>query len=272
MKENDAKATLLAHCGAEMMSRDELQEIPLPESTRTHKPIAHHRFVETLEEALSMRSLAITRDEYAVSKDGMKMFGVMDLDAEFTGCRFSIGLRNSNDKSMRLGLTAGLRVLVCDNMAFSGDFTPLSQKHSKSLELSDAISIAVDRIHRSFEPLKANVNAMKQQKLLEPEAKLLIYEAFVENRIRGIPMRLLNSVHKHFFESEYSEFQDSNLWSLSNAFTSSFKGLRPMKQFEITAKLGSFMNSLSSNNTGASSSRAIPDFGFLIPKSAEATA
>jgi len=40
--------------------------------------------------------------------------------------RFSIGIRNSNDKSIRLGLTAGLRVFVCSNMAFSGDFTPVT--------------------------------------------------------------------------------------------------------------------------------------------------
>jgi hypothetical protein len=38
--------------------------------------------------------------------------------------RFSIGIRNSHDKSLRLGLTAGLRVFVCSNMAFSGEFSP----------------------------------------------------------------------------------------------------------------------------------------------------
>jgi len=38
----------------------------------------------------------VVRDEYAVSEDGMKMFGVLDLETSFDGCRFSIGLRNSN--------------------------------------------------------------------------------------------------------------------------------------------------------------------------------
>jgi hypothetical protein len=40
--------------------------------------------------------------------------------------RLSIGLRNSHDKSMRLALTCGYRVFVCSNMAFSGDFTPVT--------------------------------------------------------------------------------------------------------------------------------------------------
>ncbi|MBZ5492139.1 MAG: hypothetical protein LAO76_14505 [Acidobacteriia bacterium] len=46
--------------------------------------------------------------------------------------RFSIGIRDSHDKSIRLGLTAGLRVFVCSNMAFSGDFTPVIMLHSRA--------------------------------------------------------------------------------------------------------------------------------------------
>jgi hypothetical protein len=72
------------------------------------------------------------------SKDGMKMFGVLDLGALLIpGCRFAI--RNSHDKSMRLGLTIGARVLVCMNIAFHGDFQPLLAKHSKSFSLVDAM-------------------------------------------------------------------------------------------------------------------------------------
>jgi hypothetical protein len=41
-------------------------------------------------------------EEYAVSPDGAKMFGVLDLETQMEGCRFSIGIRNSQDKSIRL--------------------------------------------------------------------------------------------------------------------------------------------------------------------------
>jgi hypothetical protein len=44
----------------------------------------------------------VVKEEYAVSKDGMKMFGVVDLDTGMPGCRFSIGIGNSHDRSMRL--------------------------------------------------------------------------------------------------------------------------------------------------------------------------
>jgi hypothetical protein len=38
----------------------------------------------------------------------MKMFGVLDLDTGMHGCRFSIGVRNAHDKSMRLAMTVPL--------------------------------------------------------------------------------------------------------------------------------------------------------------------
>jgi hypothetical protein len=41
-------------------------------------------------ETLGFRHLGIVHDEYAVSPDGMKMFGVLDLATEMQGCRASI--------------------------------------------------------------------------------------------------------------------------------------------------------------------------------------
>lgn len=238
---NNTGSTLIAHCGTRKVTREELQTIPVPAGTRTHQPLSHYQIVEVLEEALSYRYLKVVRDEYALSPDGMRMFGLMDLNSEFDGCRFSIGLRNSNDKSMRLALTAGLKVAVCDNMMFSGDFNPLLHKHTRNLELSDAIALAVDRIHRNFLPLQAKVSEMKKINLSDEMSKVIIYNAFVDKRVKGLPRHLLPQVHEHYFEPKYEEFEARSLWSLSNAFTSAFKNLLPVKQFEVTARLGSFM-------------------------------
>src|SRR3954451_2888454 len=185
------QSTLIAHCGARKVTRDELMTIPMPESTRTHQPLSHFEIVEVLEEALSFRHLSVVRDEYAVSADGMKMFGVMDLDNEFEEGRFSIGLRNSNDKSMRLALTAGYRVFVCDNMAFSGDFTPLLHKHSAKFHLRDAIAIAVDRIHRGLGTLADQIKEMRSFRLTDNDARLMIYGAFMEKAIKGVPRHMM---------------------------------------------------------------------------------
>ena len=103
------------------LTREELGRVATPAGTATHKPIPHITVVEKLIEALSFRQIGVVREEYAVSYNGMKMFGVMDLSSGFDGCRFAIGLRNSHDKSFRLSCTVGLRVFVCENLAFHGD-------------------------------------------------------------------------------------------------------------------------------------------------------
>jgi DNA polymerase III delta prime subunit len=191
-------------------------------------------------ETLSFRQISVVQEEYAVSTDGMKMFGVLDLETTFDGCRFSVGVRNSNDKSMRLALTVGYRVLVCDNMAFHGDFTPVLAKHTKHISLVDILSVGVDRMQRNFAPMRKQVEAWKGTRLLDDAAKLAIYRAFVEGEL-DVPKHLARRVHDLYFNPRIEEFTSRTTWSLSNAFTSAFKELDPIPQFKATAKLASFL-------------------------------
>ncbi len=225
------------------IGRAELARIPVPESTRTHRPVPHHEIVEALVETLSFRHIGVVNEEYAVSPDGMKMFGVLDLETQMDGCRFSIGIRNSHDKSLRLGLTAGLRVLVCSNMAFNGDFTPVLAKHTKSFNLVDTLSVGVDHIQRNFEPMQHQVESWRRTQITDAQAKLIFYSAFVDGKLAA-PRSLLSEVHRLYFEPQYPEFASRTMWSLSNAFTSAFKRLEPVPQFKATARLGEFLTQL----------------------------
>lgn len=132
-------STLISNSGK--ITREELAQVPTPPGTTTHRPVPHHEIVKALVETLSFRHIGIVGEEYAVSGDGMRMFGVLDLEAAFEGCRFAIALRNSHDKSFRLSCTVGVRVFVCENLAFSGDFTPVLAKHSKHFSLQDSLAV-----------------------------------------------------------------------------------------------------------------------------------
>lgn len=235
-------STLIAGTLAKI-GRVELAQIPVPAATATHKPVPHHEIVNALIETLGFRHIGIVGEEYAVSSDGMKMFGVIDLETQMEGCRFSIGLRNSHDKSFRLALTVGYRVFVCSNMAFSGDFTPVLAKHSKSFNLIDTLAVGVDRIQRNFEPLERQLHGWRQTQLTDDRAKLILYEAFVEGELEA-PRSLLPEAHRLYFDPQYPEFSARTMWSLSNAFTSAFKNLDPVPQFKATAKLGAFLAKL----------------------------
>jgi hypothetical protein len=132
------------------------------------------------------------------------------------------------------------RVLVCDNMAFHGDFTPVLAKHSKHFSLVDAVSVGVDRMQRNFEPLARHIELVRQAPLTDDAAKLIIYQAFVEGALE-VPRHLAPAVHQNYFRPKHEEFEARTAWSLSNAFTSALKELDAVPQFRATAKLGPFL-------------------------------
>src|SRR5438034_2919406 len=232
-------STLIGY-GGRTIGREELTLVPTPAATNTHRPIPHHEIVQALIETLGFRHIGVVRDEYAVSPDGMRMFGVLDLETGMHGCRFSIGVRNANDKSMRLALTVGYRVMVCDNMAFHGDFTTVLAKHSKNFSLLDALSIGVDRMQRNFEPMQNQIERWRESQVSEVAAKLVIYQAFIESEL-DVPRHLARVVHDHYFNPQLEDFQPRTMWSLSNAFTSDFRHLDAIPQFRATARLGQFL-------------------------------
>ncbi len=236
----EAITGLLAHRGAEYLGRQDLPALPTPNPTPTHVPIPHAKFVGTLIEALGYRHLDVVADQYAVTPDGMKMFGILKLNLEGNGVRLSIGIRNSHDKSCALGITSGYTVFVCDNMAFNGAFEPVTKKHSKNLVLEDTLAIAVDRLQRHFAPTLNRVNAWQNHDLADVAAKVMIYDAFIGDEL-DVAKHLARDVHRHYFEPELDEFKPRTLWSLSNAFTSAFKELDPVPRFKATAALAPYL-------------------------------
>lgn len=231
--------TLMTHAGARRITREDLAILPVPAETATFKPIPHKNLVERIMDTLWYRRMTVVREEYAVSPDGMKLFGLLEIDLEYKGVRFAIGLRNSNDKSMRVAMVAGYRVTVCDNMMLQGDFQPLLAKHSKNFALEDGLSIACDRIQRNIGGLNQQITAKQEKQITDELAREIIYRAFL---IQKLPMSLLRTVHQEYFiEPSYQEFAANTLWSLENAFTTSFKKLQPVSQFENTARLGRFL-------------------------------
>jgi Domain of unknown function (DUF932) len=233
-----SESVLVAYEGK--LSRDELALVPTPQATATHKPIPHIEVVQCLVETLGFRHISVLKGEFAVSRDGMKMFGVMELDQGMHGARFALGIRNSHDKSFRLAVTVGYRVFVCENLAFSGDFVPVLAKHSKNFSLQNALSVGVDDMQRNFKPMVEAVELWRGSQLSDTAARMIIYRAFIEGELE-VPRHLGRSVHDLYFNPQHEEFAPRTMWSLSNAFTSTFKDLDPIPQYKATGKLAGFL-------------------------------
>lgn len=223
------QTNLVAHKGAVKVDRAFLDTIETPPATDTFRPIPHSVLVNAIEESLNFRHISIERCEFAISQDGMKLFGLLEVNQVYEGVQFAIGLRTSNDKSMSLGMTAGYRVFVCDNMALNGDFFPLKAKHTKNLDMVESVATGIDRIQRNWKPLREQID-FKRNTIVQPDqARLLIYNAFTRHKL---PVSLFKSV-----ATAYENGDEDTLWEIEQCFTDAFKKLNPLSQYQAAAKL-----------------------------------
>ena len=114
-------------------------------------------------------------------------------------------------------------------------------KHSKNFSLQNALSIGVDDMQRNFKPMVEAVELWRGSQLSDTAARMVIYRAFIEGELE-VPRHLARPVHDLYFRPAHPEFEPRTLWSLSNAFTSSFKELDPIPQYKATGKLAGFLN------------------------------
>ncbi|RJR50697.1 MAG: DUF932 domain-containing protein [Desulfobacteraceae bacterium] len=242
---------LLTHTGALRVSREDLRDIQTPVATPTWKPIGHSELIEALRQELGKRSLEVLEEAYAVQRKGALLFGVIDLRwRETNEFAAAIGLRTANDKTFSIQMAVGFRVLVCDNLAFSGDLIALKRKHTARLDLASEMVKALDRYQEGIVRLEAGIGRLKETSVPDAKAKEILFDVFE----RGIlPVRFLKPVSATYFSSspEATEAAPRTLWSLHNAVTRHIQHLPPAPAFQATTRLGRLFG-LGSNPHSAS--------------------
>jgi hypothetical protein len=222
------------------LTREQLALVPTPHSTLTHQVVPHIEIVNSLQEQLGFRHIAITSEEYAVTKDGNNFFGVMTLDQGMDGASFALGVRNSHSKAFRLSIVVGLRIFVCSNLSFAGDFSIVLAKHSKHFSLRNALSVGIDEAQRGFAPMTEQGNYWKSQQITDDDARLSIFRAFIEDRLDA-PKHVAKQVWANWLEPTHDEFRPRTTFSLQNCYTSAFGTLLdPVPLYRATASLGTF--------------------------------
>ena len=216
-------ATLMSHVDTDLVTRAQLQALATPDPTATFKPIPHFELVDMLDRTLNHSGMHITREEYAVRRDGSVLFGVLQLAyGENADGIAALGLRTGNNKTMSLQICAGLSVFVCDNLVFRGDMIALRRKHTSGLNLKEELALAVLRFQDHFGRLTTEIAGLKDRSLADVEAKALIHDVFAQNLM---PVRFLPEVSRQYFAPSLPAFEPRNAWSLHNAFTAVAKDM-----------------------------------------------
>jgi len=140
--------------------KSEVVDIPY---TNTWHPLHHREVIGSLEWAVDSMGLKVTSKEYSLSQGGLDMFAVWGLDQGNEARPWNIGFRNSMKKSFAVGVCAGNRVVVCDNLCFSGDFSEF-KRHTSNLDEDVMDTVAAKAVFaiiqecRGFEKWFADLN------------------------------------------------------------------------------------------------------------------
>jgi hypothetical protein len=80
-----ATATLTAHRGATLVSRDELAQYEPPAPEGRWKPVKHSLIVDLMHEELERRNITVATEEYAIQKEGNYLFAALTTNWLDTG-------------------------------------------------------------------------------------------------------------------------------------------------------------------------------------------
>jgi len=217
---------LILHCGSGHVTRDQLREVPTPDATATWHPVPHHRIAELVVQEAEHRGCRIAGEDYGLNPSGTKLFGVLkfhpDGRPDYTR---ALGFRNSHDKSLALGLTAGLAICVCDNLAFGGS-TVLYRRHTLRIEIETLVVKAFDSLGGQYERLEGSVEVLRRTRISLDEARLLTVEAAEAGAIPGSDIL---PVLQGFRNPLHAEFAEPTRWSLYNSFTETAKAYSPAR-------------------------------------------
>lgn len=211
--------------GENIVSKDELALVPVPEKTKTYQPVPHDFLTDTIRKIGDdmLKDFSFHSGKYALAREGAHFFGlhVYKNGGDGKGIGLSIGFRNSYDKSMAIGIAIGANVFVCDNLAFSGDITIL-RKHTQNV-WQDIENQTIQTLYRSqprYHELVEQVANMRIHELTDDEAYKVLGLVYGKEILS---IRQLAVARNQWDNPSFEEFKSRDMWSLYNACTYSLK-------------------------------------------------
>lgn len=225
---------LVLHRGAKPIEYGALRELETPEPTATHHPIPHYLVSDLVKHSLTFYGHTVTGEQYGVTEDGARFFGVIMLKSEYGDYTDICGLRNSHDKTFPTGIAVGSRVFVCDNLSFLGDQV-VRRKHTQKLrfELPGLIAAMVEPLAEQRKLQHHTFERYKQAQLTDERADHGIMQLY---RKGVINLQRIADVAEQWDQPKFEEWGDRTAYRLFNAATYALTG-RVMDDATATPRL-----------------------------------
>jgi len=221
---------------------EQLAAVETPKPSETWFPISHLEIIKEVLEQARNSGYSLRRSQFGLSKDHNQMFGVIDLfDTDNPSYRWSIGIRNSHDKSIAAGIVAGQRVIVCDNLLFSGELKAV-RKHTKNHHFcQEVIRDVFIQIPKQWELMSKRLDNLQHEIISDDDAVLKIVQA-AESKI--IASNEIVPILREFRKPSFPEFNEikNTSYNLLMSFTEKAKQYPVQKAESYYPKLARFFS------------------------------
>jgi hypothetical protein len=226
---------LILHCGAEHVDPAVLSQLPVPPpmgARHVIRPFSED--VEIIKDRLSNIGGFIQEEAYGVKMGAVypkQFFGIIGV--KFSGVHTDdsyqviVGVRGSYDQSLPRGLAMGSRVLVCDNLAFSGEVN-VTTKQTTNIDkrLPGLLARAIEQLPLLAEHQQLKFDAYRNFQLDPVEADAMMVELVRRGAVAPSQIGKIVQEWDHPSHKEHAD-QGNSLWRFHNAVTEASKPTSP---------------------------------------------
>ncbi len=231
-------------CTANRVSLEAVEAVPVPAYTRSWRPVPYAEAIGFLKGTIDRQlPYDLESEEYGMSKDGRQMFGLLTLDTGDNDQGMAIGIRQSYNRSLALGIVVGAQVFVCDNLMFSGNAFKVVRKNTTNVwsDFRTLVNAQVMASQAHYETMQWETHGMKSIPVSEERGHELLGRALGAKVLTPTQATV---AFGDWREARHEEFAPRNLWSLYNCMTEGLKKGRPATIMDRYAGAHDFVNSV----------------------------
>ncbi len=225
---------LMLHCGAEVMQRQEIANLPTPAPMGNRHVIRPFiEDIDTVSTMLNRIGMPVTNEGFGVTVDKetklpKQFFGLLEVDANNGRDHgIMIGMRGSYDQTLARGIAVGSRVFVCDNLCFSGE---IEIKTKQTTDIDSRIrSLLWDAIHEVPDMVGRQDKRFDQYRLTE--VGQIVGNSMLTDMVRAgvLNASQVGKALQEWDKPSHEEHAEDGftLWRLHNAVTEALKPSNP---------------------------------------------
>lgn len=222
----------------------DLGNYELPAKTNSYEPVGHQELIDKVIDIAKPNYGIPSGAGFKIAGGGNQMFAHLDYKTSLSNnANISIGVRNSYNKSLAVGICSGASIIVCDNLMFVGDVVKL-RKHTSKVwdDLDMIIEEGIQAVGENFNTLMEDGQALSDITISDTNAAHVLGELFVnENILASNQLNVAAREWKNGIKANHA-FPDRTAWSLYNACTEALKIAHPSEVMDRQVKLHEFFH------------------------------